>query len=903
MATEPKKKSFWSSLFGKKDPEPTRTDATEESAARPESERLPESATLRAEEPAKEAPEEALKTAPERVSERVSVDAEAVEDALAEPVPVFADTKSSSHKAAKRMMVRSQSSQIQKKAKRLIIPHKKEKASEEENTAQKKRVQKKTSASKKKEAPILAKESVQPAKKVPKPEKPAAAAPAPAPVREEKKQGFFASLFSSKKSEPVKAPEPPVEQVKKEEPEPAPAKKSRIDFMRKRAKHSLEDWRQAERARVSQEMSKDERMWAQLQQEVPKEPEKTQDKKIESKKVDTKPEWTSDVRKTPAYSSQASNNILENFGINGLILALFLLCIQTIPDILHATKGTSLFSPAEFANIKAYLSTAASGLWIAPTSVMPAQWPGFYWLSTAIAQVLPNELLILTLSTLAGTALAVIATWILCRGAYGGTTATAASLILVSTPLFAPVVHFYGPAALAGAFVLLAIFFFSRGWLGDGSWLSLPLAFICTAIAGLTGGLFHLLLPLITSFFFLIWCGRYRRAQRSDAIFGFFCFIAIIAGWFGYMYVVVKNGAYINSLLRSSFTSPLALANWWTPFLLLLAGTLPWLIALIFPSWIRVIATSIRALKASQGENAASTFIWFSLAVGLGLAVCVQKDAQTSAIVCLLFIMVPLLAKTVVRLSKFGARLFIFSCMLLLFVVGLVFLLSYFPYAHEQASLYLPVMPPKDILSQLTAIKALPIIGGILLVAALYLKTSLKRGDTGRLAITGAFLATILTFPANFMLVRDIYKHPMMQLQSLAQIKAPAAQPAKTEAPKKAEPAAPAEQKAPAAQKAPEAQKPAAKEAPKPAEAQKTEAPKPASAPKTEAPKAEAPKPADAPKTEAPKAEAPKPADAPKTEAPKAEAPKTEAPKTEAPKPADAKPAAPQENAPSKPAN
>ncbi|MBQ7456769.1 MAG: hypothetical protein IJS54_04120 [Desulfovibrio sp.] len=596
-------------------------------------------------------------------------------------------------------------------------------------------------------------------------------------------------------------------------------------------------------------------------------------------------------------------HFLEKMGIQGLFVALLFLCLAALPDILNAIQGIALFCPAEVTHITTYLSAQSTGAWVAPIHTLPAQWPGLTWLTGLLALVVPSEALLLAVTSLCCSALAVIALWMLCRSAgYGSSGATAAAFVLLCTPLFAPVVHFYGPAALAAAFVLFALVFLGRGWMGEGSWISLPLGFIATALAGLTGGLFHLLLPLLSSIVFLLWCLRYRRAQRSDAIFGFFCFLALLVAWLGFIYVGAKSDVYIKSLAQSSWQKPWPLTQWWLPLLLVVGGSLPWLLALIFPSWFKVLAHAWKDLKASRNEHAIASFIWFSFVLGALLILCMPKAMVPSCSICLLCLLSALLGKSIVRLSKAGARLFIFTLMLLCFGLGLLLIAIFVPAVQAQMALYLPWMPPKEILAMLPKLYAVPALGALLLVTGIVFKKFLKSGDTGRLLLTSLLVATIFSVVSAYGILPALAKQPFARLQTLAQIKNPP-KPAPKAPEKAAQPASVAPAKAPekAAQPASEAPaKPAEKAAPAPAKA-----PEKAAQPASEAP-AKAPEKAAQPASEtpakAPEKAAPAPAKAPEKAAqPASEAPAKPAEKA-APAKAPEKAAQPASEAPAKPA-
>ena len=665
------------------------------------------------------------------------------------------------------------------------------------------------------------------------------------------------------------------------------AKKSRWSFFSRKRERAPEE---EEKSADLTEEQKNEPALAAVHDEEPTESSQNPVQEGVVQDADIQDASAEDETSQPQESlPPQEENALEHYGFKGLLLILFFLLLGTAPDLFHALQGTALFCPKEAEHITAFLSVRDSGQWIAPIHAMPAEWPGLHWLTSLLALCCPHELWLFTLTGILSSALALLAVWCLSRSAgYGNAAATASGLLLLSAPLFAPIGHIFSNAALASALCVFSLIFLSRGWRGDGRWFSLPLGFLLAGLATLTGGLFYLLLPLLSSFFFFIWCGRYRRAQKADAVFGFLCLLGLILGWLGYMYLVVKDAAYIHNLFHATWRKPWPLDSWWIPFILLGVGSLPWLFAILFPSWIKVAKSAFHTIRASQKEHAASTFIWINLAVGLALTLCMPKAMQPGWAITMICLLAPLLAKTIVRLGPTGARLFISCSMLTLLCAGLVLLLAYFSVDKANLSQYLPWLPPADILQALPKIHALTILGGICIVGAIFLKKYLRKGDTGHMLIAGTVIATLLTLPATLLLVPQLSSQPFAKLSSFKAIQTAYA--AKKEAPK-----APAEAKdalkAPATAKdAPKA--PAtAKDAPT-APAESKDAPKaPAEAkddPKAPAEAKDAPK-APATAKEAPKAPA-EAKDAPKAPAEAKDVPKAPAEAKDAPKaPAEAK--------------
>ncbi|MBQ7738279.1 MAG: hypothetical protein IJT59_01300 [Desulfovibrionaceae bacterium] len=596
-------------------------------------------------------------------------------------------------------------------------------------------------------------------------------------------------------------------------------------------------------------------------------------------------------------------NSLNLMNYWGVFLVFFFLILQIIPDAYMAYKGQALFCPAEGNYINTFLQTAASGQWLVPITTTSGQWPGFTWLTLGIAHFLGTPDWLYPLISLISALIATAGVWFLGRTAYGFGSATAAGLVLLSSALFVPLIHFFGPAALAAGLEMFALVFLSYGFRGNANWISLPLGFIFTALAGLTGGFYYILLPIISTLIFLIWCHRYRRAQRGDAIFGFLCLLAIWGAYLAYILTVTKNTGYLQQLFQGAFRKPWPIDFWWLPFALIILGLFPWILGFIFPSWIKIIVTAWGNLKASRNEQAASAYLWITLAVGLVMVLFLPPSQYHMAAVTLVCLASVLVGKTLMRLSKAGTRLFLLCCSLIFLGLGCAIIACYFPAVQGELLPYIPKGIFLDVFKTLAPMK--PVLGcGILLaVASIYiLKCFWSPADAGRMLITTACVAWLLSLPITLLVAPVLANQPYANLKSLAQIKAmpkasQAAKPQVKETPKPAPAVAPQPAAAPATQPAPKAPeaKPAATPAPAPAAAPEVKAAQPApkapeakpAAPEVKvtppAPQAPAAKPEEAKPAATP---APAPAAAP-TEVKAAQpAPKAPEAKSEAAKPA-----------------
>ena len=284
-------------------------------------------------------------------------------------------------------------------------------------------------------------------------------------------------------------------------------------------------------------------------------------------------------------------------------------------------------------------------------------------------------------------------------------------------------------------------------------------------------------------------------------------------------------------------------------------------------------------------------FLWMALVIACLL--CIPAADMLGAAVCAASLAALLLGKALLRLSPAGAKLFYGIMTLLVLVTSIALVAAGFGYTLDALGKLVHLTLSESQRAAVLGLKALPVLGGIGIVAAVLLgrlvRPAASGGTSGSLLLCAA-IAIVLAQPASLMLMPQLEKTPEAQVKTLSAILAPA-------------PAAPV---APAAQ--PEAATPA-EVAPAPAAAPAAPAVAPAASPEA-APAAPVEKPA-APVQEpvtAPQATEPAPAPAAPVAPAASATPATEAPA--APSAADAAkelakevvkeaaPAAPAEQAP-----
>ena len=501
----------------------------------------------------------------------------------------------------------------------------------------------------------------------------------------------------------------------------------------------------------------------------------------ESKPIDSsaaKAAWDLD-QKTP--SSKSSPDFVSKWGqvfdgcakIGPIYLLLFI-CLMVWPDYWQQTTG--VFCPPEIKSVTAYLYCIQNSDWLTPMALdngvwgLP-QWPLFYMFIGLLA-LIPGLAEANWLIPLACASSALIAIW----GAYffthaagfGGRAAFAAGLILLCAPIFAPLHHFFGPIPLAAGLMLFSLAFFCRGWRSNSSWLSLPLAFIFAALAGLSGGVLYIAIPFLGSLCYLIWQGKYRRGQSLDAIAGFLLMLIIIGLWIG----AISLGDHPKDYLRELFSDSISFS--WPPqpfwFLALLAGaigTLPWLLCVFGVSWFRVLKDTVKTFAASRHDNA-SALMWISLVLAACLSLFVPHSPIAAITIAAL--LAPLLGKAFVRLPPAGNRFFSCLASIFLIFVGCVLLGVHFEQSQDLIFGMLPIKPPAAAASELLKLNAVIWIGAVCILAGLGGFFFVKRARGGGIMIYASLITIIIGQLALFMAAPAIQNNPNLPLMKLSAI-------------------------------------------------------------------------------------------------------------------------------------
>lgn len=430
----------------------------------------------------------------------------------------------------------------------------------------------------------------------------------------------------------------------------------------------------------------------------------------------------------------------------------------------------AVYCPAEIKAITAFLHCIANASWLTPIGLengvwnLP-QWPGFYWFIGLLALIpgLGNSSMLLPVAELIAGFLAVLAAWFLAHTArFGGKAAFAAGLILVCCPMFAPLPHFMGAAALACGLLMIALIFFQKGLSHEHGFISLPLACIFTVLAGLTGGIAHFLIPVITVFCYIIWQNNFRRIHRLDALMGFVCMLVIIGVWLGWVMLSAGNEQYLPGLFAAScdFSWP-PTPKWWLPLAAGLAGSMPWILIVFGVSWLHVLGGAVKTLSASRRNNG-SALIWIAFALAIIASIWTPSFHPAAVLICALASV--LLGKAFMHLPLMGNRFFFFLAALATTCAGILLLALHFEFSQnwlmENAGLDLPAMAREGLLaaSGVSIIAAILIIGGII---GFYFAKKYQHGGG---LIYACLLAIILSQPGRLLVVPELANDPNLPL-------------------------------------------------------------------------------------------------------------------------------------------
>jgi len=480
---------------------------------------------------------------------------------------------------------------------------------------------------------------------------------------------------------------------------------------------------------------------------------------------------------TPPPAPGFADSLFDAASVVGPLALLLIMLAQAWPALL----GHSLYCPREAAGIMAFTQTAQSGMWLAPAGDGLSQWPVFFWFLRGIEALLAKAApqfahLLFPLAAMAGCLLSLIALWVVGRVAgLDRRVALAGGMMLLCAPIFAPLSTFTGPETLAAALTLFSLACLCHGWQQQRTTLTVPLGFILAALAGLTGGLFHLLLPVLASLVFLFWRGDFRRAQKADGLLGFALLLIMVGCWLAVVMLWHQPQGYLKNLGENLVTWPITRSNWWKPLAIAALGLLPWLAVVCGVSWARVLRTAPADMAASRKEKAGMAFLWIALA--LACLLCIPAADMAGATVCAASLATLLLGKALLRLSPAGAKLFYIIAALCLLLASLALVAAGFGFSLDWLGKFLHLTLSEGQRTAVLGLKALPVFGLIGIAAVVLLARMVRRGAHGGASgslVLGVVIAVVLAQPASLMLMPQLEKTPEAQVRSLSAILAPA---------------------------------------------------------------------------------------------------------------------------------
>jgi 4-amino-4-deoxy-L-arabinose transferase-like glycosyltransferase len=426
-------------------------------------------------------------------------------------------------------------------------------------------------------------------------------------------------------------------------------------------------------------------------------------------------------------------------------LALPLLLLAQFAVGYHALMPWLLPQEARFA--ESYELMLASGQWLMAPAALPPAW---FWM-LRLLNTLPfvDGPLVYAAGAAFSGVLTLLATWFLALSAgYTRRTAFAAGLVLLSCLAFPALAHRVGSELLSTGLLTMGLACLLRGWNKDKAFLWLPLGNAFVALAGLAGGIFGIVLPVLGTLIFLAWKGAFARFNRADGAIGFAVLLVLPLAWLGAVMLFGQGEAQLRALCLHLIT-PFLPPYWppkdpvWLYAAVLPLALAPWRLAPFFVSWGSALAKPVTVLASTRKENSGSAWIWIHLAAGLLLL-----SAMSSKFCLNMLPLMPLLAivlgKAIMNLPQANSRAFflipagLFGLAAL--ALGLASLLQIVP----QLQGFVPLPYLKD----LSVIKGLPILAGICLLAALVLGKFLDRRFPGACLLACAIAVTALCVPA-----------------------------------------------------------------------------------------------------------------------------------------------------------
>jgi len=486
--------------------------------------------------------------------------------------------------------------------------------------------------------------------------------------------------------------------------------------------------------------------------DVPKETEHASQERPAADAVQQRPGAGHSLSSTEAASATISDRLKPSFAdgcFNALshvaFLALPLLLLAQFAVGFHALTPWLLPQEAHFA--QSYELMSASGQWLTAPAALP---PGWFWM-LRLLNTLPyihGPLVYAAGAALSGV-LTLLATWFLARSAgYTRRTAFAAGLVLLSGLAFPALAHRVGPELFAAGLLTMGLACLLRGWNKDVSFLWLPLGSVFVVLAGLAGGLFGIILPVLGTLVFLLWKGAFARLSRADGVIGFAVLLVLPLAWLGAVMLFGQGEAQLRELYVQCITPFLPPYRppkdpVWLYAAVLPSALAPWVFVPFFVSWGSALARPFTLLASTRKENSGSAWVWIHLVAGL-LLLSAMSSKSCLNMLPLMPLLAIVLGKAIENLPQANSRAFflvpagLFGLAAL--ALGLASLLQFVP----QIQSFVPLPYPAGF----TAIQGLPILAGICLFAAIVLWKGIDRRFPGTCLLACAIAVTALCLPA-----------------------------------------------------------------------------------------------------------------------------------------------------------
>ena len=358
---------------------------------------------------------------------------------------------------------------------------------------------------------------------------------------------------------------------------------------------------------------------------------------------------------------------------------------------------------------------------------------------------------LLPLATCLSTLFFILLTWALARAVgCDRKTALASGLVLLTSLSFMGLPRAFGGDVLFAAVLTLSSLCLYKGWVKDFSPLWLMSGFALTALATLAGGLIGLLLPLLTSLFFLLWRGTFRRAGGRDGALAFGLMLVLLLCW-GTLMAFSDGGAEsLKALLSDNYAAPLQEA--WN-----LAGResgtivgdlallwLPWTALVVFLPW-EEAGQCLKAVVTNRTRRPGQGWLWCSAIVALLVPALLGAD-MTFLILPMLAPLAILTAQGLLSLSAGSSRFFFLLVSIALFALGALFAAAtILPHFSAETPALLKALQPEP----LPLIPALVKCLGLILFALLLGKATRRSFACGALLVM-CILTVLYTAPLAY---------------------------------------------------------------------------------------------------------------------------------------------------------